>query len=205
MAQVLKEEVRTSILQAALRRFAAQGYPDTTMEEIAGDAGISTGNVYRYFDGKRDLFHEVLPASFVERFRGLLSERLAAAVGAEDVRNLPEEHAYPLAAGRMLDFAIENRLRVVTLLGRGPGTRYDGVREDVVRTLVDGAVRHFLGPGDGVRTAGPMLRFSLEEVYRNFVGTLVRILERFEEPGDIREATAVYSRYHLTGLAALFE
>lgn len=205
MPQVLKEDVRRRILQAALRRFATQGFPDTTMEEIAGDAGVSTGNVYRYFEGKRDLFHTVLPGSFVERFRGLLSERLAAVEGSEDVRDLPEEHAYPLAAERMLDFAIENRLRVVTLLGRGPGTRYEGVREEVVETLVEGAIRHFLGPGGDLHSLGPTLRFTLEGIYRSFVAMLVRILERFEEAGDIREATAAYTRYHLTGLAALFE
>lgn len=205
MPQVLKEEVRSRILQAALRRFASQGYPATTMEEIAGDAGISTGNVYRYFDGKRSLFRAVLPGAFVERFRGLLSERLATAEGLGDVLDLPDQHAYHLVANRMLDFAIENRLRVVLLLGRAGGTRYEDVREEVIRTLVDGAIRHFLGPGDDAQSLVPTVRFTLEGVYRSFVANLVRILKRFEEPRDIREATAAYTRYHLTGLGALFE
>lgn len=46
------EPIRKQILEAAARRFADYGYGKTTIAEIAGDCGMSSGNVYRYFDSK---------------------------------------------------------------------------------------------------------------------------------------------------------
>ena len=40
------------ILDAANRRFADYGYTKTTMAEIATDAGMSVGNLYRHFKNK---------------------------------------------------------------------------------------------------------------------------------------------------------
>lgn len=203
MPQVLKDDVRDRILDGALRLFAQKGYANATMSEIAEEADVSTGNIYRYFGGKRELFRTVLPDSFVRRFRALLRERTDAAGGVEDVGDLPPTHAYSLAAGRMLDFSIEHRLRVLILLGHGRGTRYEDFRDEIVEELASAAVRHFRGDEARLDALSATLRFDLEEIYRNFVGTLVRILNRFEEETAVRDATAAVTRYHLTGLAAL--
>ncbi len=53
MREVL--QVRDSILGVAQRRFTHYGYPKTTMAEIADECDMSTGNLYRYFDGKLEL------------------------------------------------------------------------------------------------------------------------------------------------------
>jgi AcrR family transcriptional regulator len=50
-----KEETCERILQAARRRFSHYGYAKTTMAEIAGDCGMSPGNLYRFFPGKLDI------------------------------------------------------------------------------------------------------------------------------------------------------
>lgn len=47
--------VRQSILQAARQRFVHYGYKKTTIDEIAGDAGVGKGTVYLYFDGKDEI------------------------------------------------------------------------------------------------------------------------------------------------------
>jgi len=46
---------RRRILGAASRRFLDQGYRKTTVEEVAGDAGVAKGTVYLYFPSKADL------------------------------------------------------------------------------------------------------------------------------------------------------
>lgn len=50
---------RNQILEAAQRAFAAKGYQHTSMAEVIAEAELSTGAVYGYFDGKRDLFAAV--------------------------------------------------------------------------------------------------------------------------------------------------
>jgi AcrR family transcriptional regulator len=46
---------RRDLLDAAERRFLADGYHATTLESIAEEAGYSKGAVYSAFDGKADL------------------------------------------------------------------------------------------------------------------------------------------------------
>ncbi len=204
MPQVLKDEVRWRIAKAALRVFAAEGYEGATVAAIADQAGTAAGNIYRYHDSKEALFDAVVPERLVRRFRDLLKERLRAAGGAGDVRDLPEGHPYLTASDALMDFAVEHRLELVIVLGGRGGARWEDVPEEVVEELVAAALEHV--PVFGRRAAeSRVLAFDLEQVYRNFVATLVAILERFEGAREIREATAAFERYHLGGLASLVE
>ena len=47
---------RTAILEAARRRFGAEGYERTTIRAVAGDVGIDPAMVMRYFGNKEGLF-----------------------------------------------------------------------------------------------------------------------------------------------------
>jgi AcrR family transcriptional regulator len=55
---------RESILAAATRRFASQGYERSGAREIAGDAGVTAALVNRYFGSKEGLYAEVIDRSF---------------------------------------------------------------------------------------------------------------------------------------------
>ncbi|QBD74745.1 TetR/AcrR family transcriptional regulator [Ktedonosporobacter rubrisoli] len=49
------ELARQSILESALTLFGERGYEETTMREIAAEAGYSPGLTYRYFSSKEEL------------------------------------------------------------------------------------------------------------------------------------------------------
>jgi AcrR family transcriptional regulator len=51
---------RATIIRAARRLFAAQGYERTKMEDVAKAAGCTTGPVYHFFGSKRDLYAAAL-------------------------------------------------------------------------------------------------------------------------------------------------
>lgn len=53
--QARSQKTRDSILQAALSMYAKKGYHKTTVDEIAAEAGVSTGIAYRYFRNKKDM------------------------------------------------------------------------------------------------------------------------------------------------------
>lgn len=46
---------RREILEAAVRCFAERGFHGTTMQDVADEAGLSKGSLYRYFEGKDDI------------------------------------------------------------------------------------------------------------------------------------------------------
>ena len=48
-----------ALLDAATRVFAKRGYDAAQTPEIAAEAGVSTGALYRYFSDKRQMFIEI--------------------------------------------------------------------------------------------------------------------------------------------------
>jgi AcrR family transcriptional regulator len=64
-----KAETREALLDAAARVFATRGYHSSSVEEVAEDAGFSTGALYSNFDGKEDLFLELLKRDIERQVR----------------------------------------------------------------------------------------------------------------------------------------
>ena len=60
MAQFLKNEVKDQIKDSAINVFTEKGYQKASIKEIADDAGVSVGNVYRYYKNKEDLYSHVI-------------------------------------------------------------------------------------------------------------------------------------------------
>ncbi len=58
--QYLKKEVRERILSAAVEEFKEFGFADASIRNIANNAEISLGNIYRYFTNKEALYFAVI-------------------------------------------------------------------------------------------------------------------------------------------------
>ncbi|MDQ6750897.1 MAG: TetR/AcrR family transcriptional regulator [Actinomycetota bacterium] len=81
---------RRTILDAAVRVFARQGFHGCRVSDIADDAGVAYGLVYHYFDSK----DEVLDTLFLERWDVML-----ATIDEVDGRDLPpREKLFAIAA-----------------------------------------------------------------------------------------------------------
>ncbi len=63
------------ILRAATGLFCEKGYHEVTMEEIAGEMGVSKGTIYNYFSSKENLYLEILKESF-EAIETLLQKEI---------------------------------------------------------------------------------------------------------------------------------
>ena len=74
----LAADRRSEILSAAQTCFARSGFHQTSMQEICAAAGMSPGNLYRYFRSKEDII-----AGIAERDRALTAQNFAA-VSAEN-------------------------------------------------------------------------------------------------------------------------
>ncbi len=72
-----RARTRADILEAAARVFPERGFHRASLEEVAEEAGLSTGAVYSNFAGKADLFlavYERYMTGWVRRVDRLLSE-----------------------------------------------------------------------------------------------------------------------------------
>ncbi len=92
LAEESTAERRKLILDAAERSFTRAGFHRTTMQDVAAEAGMSPGNLYRYFPSK-----DALVAGLCERDRvGLAAEFSAMSQSGDDFmaafRELGERH-----------------------------------------------------------------------------------------------------------------
>jgi AcrR family transcriptional regulator len=198
MPQTRKQDVEERLARAALEVFARDGYEGATVAAIAAQAGVSTGNVYRYHASKEALFRAVVPDALVHRFRTLLAARLEAA-RAVRARDTEPPERYLLASAELLGFTVEHRLAVLVLLGRAKGSRHAGVRAEVEAELVAAALAH---ARETKRPREPV-RFAITRIYGGFVDTMVEALATYEDPARLRAAVESFTTYHLAGLRAL--
>jgi AcrR family transcriptional regulator len=88
--QEMRDATNAKIQQAATKLFARQGFPATSVQDIAAEAGISKGLLYNHYDSKDALFASILNntasglRSTAEVFRSDASpQELIEAIAAE--------------------------------------------------------------------------------------------------------------------------
>lgn len=72
-AGAIPEDTRKRILEAAKKEFAVQGFQGSSLRRICSGAGVTTGALYFFFEGKDDLFQNVLSEA-AEPFQRLVAE-----------------------------------------------------------------------------------------------------------------------------------
>jgi AcrR family transcriptional regulator len=118
---------REHILRAALHLFAERGYPQTSMDEIAKEVGVTKPAIYHYFDSKEKLFQALVELAKVEQRRRIeearaknlpLPELLEYLIGAAlaMIRDEPDwvqmmfrVNSYAHELGKLLDLAAVQR------------------------------------------------------------------------------------------------
>jgi AcrR family transcriptional regulator len=105
---------RQRIVAAAARRFLTAGYPATTIEAIATDAGVTVKTIYHLFGDKRGLLKEVMDVTL-----------------AGDEQRPVLEQAGPQQVRTELD-----QRRQIQLTARGTAARSERVRpmDDILRS-----------------------------------------------------------------------
>ena len=137
-----KAETRAALLDAAGRVFARRGFHAAGVDEVAAEAGFSTGALYSNFEGKEDLFLALLQREIERQADGVaravgqrrtLDER--ARGGAEDwIEFLDREPELVLLFMEFWAYAVRNpevRERFAA--------RYAEVRASLARIIEAGA------------------------------------------------------------------
>ena len=67
-------ETQTRILKAAQKLFARRGYDGTTTRDLAQEAGVAEGTLFRHFENKKAILIEVATQGWIEILTDLLTE-----------------------------------------------------------------------------------------------------------------------------------
>jgi len=76
------EERRTAILDAALSAFSQRGYHPTSLDDVAGEAGVSKALIYEHFASKQELYGDLIARNARE-----LTQRVAGALSGVEVES----------------------------------------------------------------------------------------------------------------------
>jgi AcrR family transcriptional regulator len=144
---------RSQILEAALVCFAKRGFHQTSMHDISGEAGISVGLIYRYFENK-----EAVISAMADRHKTEISEMLERARQAPSLLESLEilftahccEDAPQVVSAFVVDLYAEasRNPQVADLVRDVLETAMNGVRDLIARAPEVQNTGNNLTPGD---------------------------------------------------------
>jgi AcrR family transcriptional regulator len=118
-----KDSVRQNILSSAKQEFYECGYKDASLRNIASNANISVGNIYRYFPSKELLFDEIIGDVYKT------TEKITKLKVNPSIDTLAKATGF---TSKMVQYAIDlvvnNRFEIIILLNKSSGSKYEGAK-----------------------------------------------------------------------------
>lgn len=142
--QVLKEEVRRNILSAAKNLFYEKGYSNASIRDIAKQAGITEGNVYRYFTNKEHILEGIVQPAYDQIMELIgITEQMIDPDGTNSFQKFRD-----IINSAILRIAREFRLELLILFKGTTGTRFEKTRQEVImlieKRIYDGILKKVL-------------------------------------------------------------
>ncbi|MBQ9037308.1 MAG: TetR/AcrR family transcriptional regulator [Erysipelotrichaceae bacterium] len=131
MAQILKDDVKSRIIESAKEEFQTNSYEKTSMRNIASKSNITVGNLYRYFKSKEDLSSFIVGPA-LEKINRLVRELTNNQVDIYNTENISlttdqiRDMLDKLGDG-IVDIYLKHRIEVNILM----------MREEVTRSMVN--------------------------------------------------------------------
>ena len=161
---------RDALLRAAIDTFAARGFFNAQVADVARAAGVAAGTVYLYFRGKDDLlisiFERTMKAAIAEGRQsvGALNDPV------ERLRAIARLHLDRLGRDRQLAIVFQVELRQSTkFMQRFSATQlreYLGIIRDVI---ADGQARQVFRAGVNPTLAAKLFFGALDEMATNWI------------------------------------
>lgn len=126
--QYLKDEVRNSIVEEALKEFKELGYKGTSIRSIAKNSKTSVGNIYKYFNSKEDIYENLI---------GSVYHKLMDYIKQFDQVELNEK-AEAIFFGLMekiMEIFNESSTEISILLNKSEGSKYENCKSTFVNFI----------------------------------------------------------------------
>lgn len=185
------QQTRTALVMAARTLFGKQGFSETSVDDIAREARVTTGALYHHFATKTALFQAVFEQLHEE---SLALSAAAAAGGRDDLDRLARGSDAFLDS--VLDPEVQRILIVDAPAVLGP-ERFTELDERYAFTAIVMLL-------EGARTAGIIHTEDPETLARLLIGALTRgamLIANSPTPRTTRDAVSVSLRELLGGLA----
>jgi TetR/AcrR family fatty acid metabolism transcriptional regulator len=165
-----KPDKKDALLRAAIDTFAARGFFNAQVADVARAAGVAAGTVYLYFRGKDDLLISIFERTMEEAIAEGRQIVGALTDPVERLREIARLHLGRLGRDRALAIVFQVELRQSTkFMERFSSTglrEYLGIIRDVI---ADGQARQSFRPGINPTLAAKLFFGSLDEMATNWI------------------------------------
>lgn len=122
MTQMLKDSVRQKIINEAVNQFNETGYLQSKMKDIAIRAGVSVGNIYRYFNNKEDLFESIVQP-VIEKIDDIFNEMQ---------KYTPTYEMTKESVATFINIYLQYQDIFVLVLENSSNTRFETMKNDII-------------------------------------------------------------------------
>lgn len=156
--QVKKESVYNNIYNSALDEFWTNGYDKATMRNIAKNANITLGNIYRYFPNKSSLFEEIVGDTY-ENFLTFIEDHKTVFL------NIKTEERAPYTTGILNNYLALDRKKVSILLYGSKGTKFEDFERKNVEFLagLSSDIASVMEEEEGIIIVDPEIHYFIAE------------------------------------------
>jgi len=126
MAQVLKDEIRERIFNAAIDAFYEKDYKSASMQEIAKRAKVPVGLIYSYYKNKEEIFEKIVQPILWQY--------------PETLKKASDTHTFELNVYTDIEKPFYSELfkrhrQFVILMDKSDGTKFSDSKENMINHL----------------------------------------------------------------------
>lgn len=177
--QYLKDEVRNSIAEEALKEFMEKGYEGASIRSIAKKSNTSVGNIYKYFESKEDLYENLI---------GAVYHRLMNYIDQFDKVELNDKAAliFNELAQKIVEIFNDSSVEISILLNQSKGSKYENCKSifvDFITRIVTEQMKYELS------TRGKRLKdnFTIYLVSYSIVESIAIIVKERHDGAEVKK------------------
>jgi AcrR family transcriptional regulator len=197
IVQVLKEEVRRKIKKAALYKFEQNGYQKTSMRSVALSAGVTVGNLYRYFKNKDDIFNVIIQPAFQEIYKFI--DEFARFKNTALTEKKQKVNFIKTFEESLIRIYIHHRSELVILLNGSKGSQMENAREQII-SLIAGRIRKEAFPRMEKRRIMAEDNFLAQVLAASFIEGISLVLYKYKDKERTKELFTQFSHIYFRNL-----
>ena len=136
LMQILKDNVRNSIIKYAEEEFLEKGFTDASLRTIAARVGISVSTIYSYYKNKDELMTAVC-RPFINSMMQITKERHSESTTLEDMMDIEKQQE---TAKLFISFVTKYRDIIRLILYKSEGSTVNNFRDN----YTDATTAHIL-------------------------------------------------------------
>lgn len=195
--QILKEEIREQIENAAIDVFLKKGFARASMQEVAARAGVSVSNIYNYFESKEKLFYTIIDpvnSQLNQLLQKFMQHETSKSFGDRD---FIEGFIQTIAVGIGM-LIKKNRRQLLLIFDKSHGTKYEHTKEKIIDFLEE----HFTDSLEKKPSASAS--FIMHISATNLIEGILEIVRHYRSDAWVDSSVNDFIKCHICGLAQFF-